>query len=186
MRSVVKMFNPEINEAELEDYLQGFLILSGEDVDSYLSEGRKGSWGTTMATFTKEGKLKFKTISLKSDLLSPDYDDDDWGSLKRLVLEEFFQVHQYDLFAELYNSGYLEEVAGIQDVDEIVGSLSDQNLRAFLELFPQQKMLSDAGVGGNAYNFYIGKVLYIGYSNEIYTIDSAYSAMTSFIEKLIY
>lgn len=181
MKSVVSMFYPNMSETDITDYLTNFQIVAGEKVNHYLTIIRHGSWGTTIATFTENGELKFETISLKSDLLNSNYIDDEWGSLKRLVREEFFQAHQYNTFAELYNNGYLQDVAGFETISDIIQALSDGNLRAFLELFPQQKILSDEQVGGNAYNFYIGDDLYTGYPAANETIDTAYNVLTDFI-----
>lgn len=182
MRNVVSLFYPEKTDEEITDYLQKFKLLIGEKIDYYLTEVRSGSWGTTVATITEDGQLVFETISLRSDLVSQSYTDDEWGSLTRLVREEFFQAHQYTVFATLFNNKYLSEVAGTNTVDDMIEAVSYEHLRAFLELFPQQKILTDSGAGGNAYNFYIGNELFEGNPTAKITVDAAYNTLTSFIE----
>lgn len=182
MRSVVTLFYPKMSEEEITNYLENFKILIGEKIDYYLRIIRRGSWGTTVATVTADGQLRFETISLRSDLIANEYTDDEWGSLTRLVREEFFQAHQYNVFAKLFNSGYLAEVAGIITVDDMIEAISDEHLRAFLELLPQQKILTDSGAGGNAYNFYIGDKFFEGNPTAKLTVDAAYNTLTDFIE----
>lgn len=182
MRSVVILFHPEMSEDEITNYLKNYKILIGNTIDHYLTDVRSGSWGTTVATITTDGQLKFETISLKSDFTSQDYEDDEWGSVTRLVREEFFQAHQYNVFAQLFNSGYLADVADIKTVDDMIEAISDENLRAFLELFPQQKILTDSGAGGNAYNFYIGDTLQEGNPTAKINVDASYNTLADFIE----
>ena len=181
MREVVTLFHPMMSEDEVTAYLRNYNILTGVTIDHYLTVIRSGSWGTTVPTVTEYGELRFLTISFRSNLIHADYVDDEWGSLTRLIREEFFQAHQYDVFSTLFNNGYLAEVSDLKTVNDMVGAVSTGNLRAFLELFPQQKILTDAGVGGNAYNFYIGDQLFEGYPAAKNTVDSAYNTLTEFI-----
>lgn len=180
---VLQIFRPEFSSEETGRYIDEFQILAGQDVDKYLEEIRKGSWGTTILKVGADGKIKFDSISLRQFLLLPDYQDNDRQSLKRLAREEFFQAHQYQaVVAELYNQGYLEEVAEIDSPQKVTANVAVGNLRAFLELFPQQKFLMETGLGSNSYNFYVGEKLYAGDPNSRDSIDRPYFAMVNFIK----
>lgn len=178
---ILKIFHPEFSRDEAEQYLESYSVLVGEDVDQYLESGRKGSWGTTVMSVGDDGKIHFKTISLRQFLIEPGYQESRPGALNQLIQEEFFQAHQYEeVVAGLYNQGYIA-VAGIQSPEDVAREISTGNLRAFLELFPQQKYLLDSGFGKNSYTYFIG--------NELFqetvahrTIDAPYFAMVSIIQ----
>lgn len=136
-----------------------FPILIGEDIDRYLETIRKGSWGTTVMSVDRQGSIHFDSISLRQFLVDPDYQGDA-ASLRSLVLEEFFQAHQYDEVAgALYNSGYLAKTAHLASPESVMKAISTGNLRAFLELI-QQKHLFDLKAGRNSYDFYVGNTLF--------------------------
>lgn len=180
---VLSIFHPSLSEADKKNYLKNFKILVGHDIDYYLETVRKGSWGTTVMSVDKAGKVHFESLSLKSFLVtsSPQVNPD---ILQKLVVEEFFQAHQYDtIAAQLYNNGYLSEVAKINTPESLMKEISIGNLRAFMELFPQQKYLFDINTGVNSYNYYIGDQLYDNATNSPDAISLPYEKLVDFIQK---
>lgn len=185
MIEILKYFQPELGDSEAREVVKSYSILAGQDVNYYLEAVRKGSWGTTIMSVDSEGQVHFDSISLRTFLISTDYQDKS-DSLQRLVREEFFQAHQYDSVAgTLFNNGYLARVALVNTPERLVKELSVGNMRAFLELFPQQKYLTDRGLGANSYNFYIGSELFAGPPASKPTVNYAYDKLAIFIrEKL--
>lgn len=179
---ILKQFHPDFTGEEAENYLSTYKMLVGEDVDYYLETVRKGSWGTTAMSVNDIGEIHFKTISLRQFLIKPEYQETRVGSLNQLIQEEFFQAHQYEqIAAQLYNQGYFK-IAGINTPQDLNEAVSAGNLRAFLELFPQQKYLFDTGYGRNSYNFYIGEKLFSGPASSGEVVNGAYLELTKFIE----
>lgn len=182
LTEILSVFHPELDQNSVESYLNNYKMLVGADVDYYLETVRKGSWGTTVLSVDETGDIHFRTISLRQFLVQFGYEETREGAVQELIQEEFFQAHQYDsVVAELYNSGYLYR-AGIKTPSEVVQAVSVKNMRAFLELFPQQKYLLDTGYGRNSYNFYIGSELFEGPSSAGNTINPAYEKLVYFIE----
>lgn len=147
MQSVVNTFFPQFSEEEIVDYLLNFSVLTGESVDYVLDIFSKGSWGTTLPRVNEHGNISFDTISfsgaaLRDGLVSPN-----------LIAQEFFQAHQYNkTFAQLYNSGYLADVEGVDSPEHAFFQIREGNWRAFLEII-QVQYLYENGVHGNAYTF---------------------------------
>ncbi len=179
---ILKVFHPEFSQEEAEEYLENYQMLVGSDVDYYLDTVRKGSWGTTVMSVTGDQKVHFKTISLRQFLVAPEYKESRPGALNELIQEEFFQAHQYEVVvAQLYNSGYLK-VAEIDSPEEVNAAVSTGNLRAFLELFSQQKYLRDTNLGRNSYNYYIDGHFFDGSANSDLVVNNAYAEFVAFIQ----
>lgn len=182
-RDTVKLFNPGLEDQEITNYINNYQIIKGPLINEYLEIIRSGSLGSTILSLHEDGSISFDSISVTSRLTWSTHRDNQWGSLQRLLREEFFQQHQYnEIVANLYNNGYLTEVAEIGSPEQVVHSISNTQLRAFLELFPQQKYLLDSGFSGNAYNFYVGGIYVDGYSNSPETVNTAYNLLVEFIE----
>lgn len=180
---ILKQFHPEISESEAEEYLQNYKMLIGEDVDYFLEEVRKGSWGTTIMSVTETGEIHFKSISLRQFLLESDYEESRPGALNELIQEEFLQAQQYDaVIGKMYNMGYLKH-AGIIAPSGVVQAISVGNMRAFLELYSQQKFLLDSSLGRNSYNYYIGSELFEGPASSAKVINDPYFKLNKFIDQ---
>ncbi|GIK84103.1 MAG: hypothetical protein BroJett025_07250 [Patescibacteria group bacterium] len=179
---ILKLFHPEFSQVESEAYLEKYQMLVGDDVDYYLDTVRKGSWGTTVMVVSEDNTVHFRTISLRQFLIAPDYRETRPGALNQLIQEEFFQAHQYEaVVAKLYNNGYLS-VAGIDSPEEVNAAISTGNLRAFLELFSQQKYLADTNLGRNSYNYYIDGHFFEGSASSELVVNNAYNEFVSFIQ----
>lgn len=179
---ILKVFHPEFSNQEAEEYIKNYKILVGDDVDYYLETVRKGSWGTTVMSVSPSGKVHFKSISLRQSMLSPNYKESRPGALNLLIQEEFFQAHQYEaVVANLYNSGYLQ-LAEIDSIEEVNSAITTGNLRAFLELFSQQKYLHDTHLGRNSYNYYIDGHFFEGSSNSDLVVNNPYAEFITFIQ----
>lgn len=158
---------------DVEELQNSLTIYTSPQMDSYLDDGRNGSTATTPITVDAEGNVHVNAIAFDSDALEKGRISEVLGG------EEIPQLLQYNAIAEeLYNTGYLKQVAGIDTPEKFAEALTNGNLRAMVELI-QQRFKLEHGIGENSYHFLVGGSAEPAYQNMADWVNMPFDALVA-------
>lgn len=158
--------------ASADEIMQKIKVYASPVLNDYLSVGRSGSTATTPLTVDRDGKVSVGSIVFDSGARISD----------ELAAGEIIRMMQYNAVSEeLFNTGYLDQVAGIDTPEKFAKALTDGNLRAMLELI-QQKYKLDNGIGGNSYHFMVGETQEPAYMNMADWINAPFNRLAQIIK----
>ena len=145
-----RLYNPDttLTDDQVVDELRNVDVLTGPAVDEYLGKVRGGRTVSSTIDVDDEGKVSFNAVAFDSVALAEGRITPD------LAAEGIAKHYLYQEAAKLYNSGYLDKVAGIDSPEEFVEAINT-NMRGMLTLI-EQKLKYEDGVHQNAVFFNVG------------------------------